>query len=85
MSERKALAAALELISELRAYASEAWDWKYGDRWDEETAVIQQALTSSRESMTTKRDRSKARSYSREYQRKLRAKRKAAKHAELPE
>ena len=43
----KALDDALELIDDLRSYASD-WDWKYGEEWDEQRATLAHLETGSR-------------------------------------
>jgi len=37
---REAIITALDLIDELRSYARESWDWKYGEYWNEERAKV---------------------------------------------
>lgn len=40
----RALKGAAELIGELREYCRDAWDWRYGERWDEERAAVARAI-----------------------------------------
>ena len=37
---KRKLSKAVELINELRGYCRDAWDWKYGKRWDAEMEEI---------------------------------------------